>query len=67
MVPLGCRPVEKHFITQYGPAELLTGYLKIIVCTLLILFYWATDQYAIIFYFVYSTAGLTLIGIPIYP
>ena len=25
-VPLGCRPVSHGFITQYGPAELLTGY-----------------------------------------
>ena len=25
-VPLGCRPVSNCFITQYGPAELLTGY-----------------------------------------
>ena len=26
MVPLGCRPVSYGFITQYGPAGLLTGY-----------------------------------------
>ena len=26
MVPLGCRPVSHGFITQYGPAGLLTGY-----------------------------------------
>ena len=25
-VPLGCRPVSHGFITQYGPAGLLTGY-----------------------------------------
>ena len=25
-VPLGCRPVSNSFITQYGPAGLLTGY-----------------------------------------
>ena len=25
-VPLGCRPVSNGFITQYGPAGLLTGY-----------------------------------------
>ena len=25
-VPLGCRPVSHGFITQYGPARLLTGY-----------------------------------------
>ena len=25
-VPLGCRPVSNGFITQYGPARLLTGY-----------------------------------------
>ena len=25
-VPLGCRPVSQGFITQYGPAGLLTGY-----------------------------------------
>ena len=25
-VPLGCRPVSRGFITQYGPAGLLTGY-----------------------------------------
>ena len=25
-VPLGCRPVSNGFITQYGPARMLTGY-----------------------------------------
>ena len=28
MVLLGCRPVEKGFITQYGPIGVLTGYKK---------------------------------------
>ena len=27
-VPLGCRPVSNGFITQYGPAGLLTGYTQ---------------------------------------
>ena len=27
-VPLGCRPVSNGFITQYGPAGLLTSYKK---------------------------------------
>ena len=68
MVSLGYRLIEKiHFITQYGPAGLLTGYLKIIVCTLPILSHWATDRYVTIFHFVYSTVSLTLIGISIYP
>ena len=33
MVPLGCRPVSNSFITQYGPAGLLTGYNNRIVNT----------------------------------
>ena len=33
MVPLGCRPVSHGFITQYGPAGLLTGYKQSIVNT----------------------------------
>ena len=28
-VPLGCRPVSHGFITQYGPAGLLTGYKQL--------------------------------------
>ena len=64
---LTCRLVEKHFITQYGPIRLLTGYLKFIRYTLPILFRWATDWYATIFHFVHSTTNLTLIGIQIYP
>ena len=47
--------------------RLLTDYLKIIVCTLLILSCWATDRYATIFHFVHNTTSLTSIGIPIYP
>ena len=66
MVPLGCRPVSNGFITQYGPAGLLTGYKQSISehyrygpTGLLI---GVTHQYNSSQY-----CYLTPIGIPIYP
>ena len=65
-VPLGCRPVSNGFITQYGPAGLLTGYKQSISehyrygpAGLLIgvIYQYNSSQY----YY------LTPIGIPIYP
>ena len=65
-VPLGCRPVSNGFITQYGPAGLLTGYKQSISehyrygpARLLI---GVTHQYNSSQY-----CYLTPIGIPIYP
>ena len=65
-VPLSCRSVSKGFITQYGPARLLTGYKQSISkhyqydpAGLLI---GVTHQYNCSQY-----CYLTLISIPIYP
>ena len=65
-VPLGCRPVSNSFITQYGPAWLLTGYKQSISehyrygpVGLLI---GVTHKYNSLQY-----CYLTPIGIPIYP
>ena len=65
-IPLGCRPVSNGFITQYGPAGLLTGYKQSISehyryspAWLLI---GVTHQYNSSQY-----SYLTPIGIPIYP
>ena len=65
-VPLGCRPVSNGFITQYGPAGLLTGYkqsnsehYRYGPTGLLI---GVTHQYNSSYY-----CYLTPIGIPIYP
>ena len=65
-VPLGCRPVSNDFITQYGPAGLLTGYKQSISehyrygpVGLLI---GVTHQYNSS-----QNCYLTPIGIPIYP
>ena len=65
-VPLGCRPVSNGFITQYGPARLLTGYKQSISEHYRYGLAWplirVTHQYNSSQY-----CYLTPIGIPIYP
>ena len=63
---IACRFSFYFHLLHSSLVGLLTGYLKIIVCTLPILSHWITDRYATIFHFVQSTATLTLISILIY-